>query len=262
MTQKLLLLDCDGVIFDSNRLIDEFVQKIEYKASDKYCNTLNKLSANFHNQLHRLEIERSNNVLKEDQLRRAIENIGKLRKAHFLLKDMVLEEVLPKYQGRIDYYAIFQYENTFPGVINKINEVKESEIFDDIYIVSHYNSDNEKDAKLSFFNVYLPDIKVVFVKFHQDEFSLLPENAEKNKTRSRTNKILDFTKQTGIEDFSLTAFIDDTISIIEEARELQVRNCFHKGKRDNTTSLIERSIEKIIYNSTYIGKIKHTKRGK
>ncbi len=242
MTKKLLLLDCDGVIFDSTRLIDREVQNIEYMASDKYCDELNRLSARYHSDLHKLEIERSNNSEKEKSLRTSIEEVGRRRKHHFYLKDMVLEEVLPKYKNRINYDEIFQVENTYPGVINKIIDVCGMGIFDDIYVVSHYNSENEGAAKERFFADFLPMVKVVLVKFHQDEFSLLPEDEDKNKKRERTHKILDFQRQTGISDFSRSYFIDDTESIIEEARDVGVKHCFYKTKRENIVNLLGKAL--------------------
>lgn len=249
MAERLLLLDCDGVIFDSNKLIDKYVQKIEYRACDKYCDTLNRLSRKYHDELHLLETERANDYTKEDRIRKAIAEIGKLRKEHFFIKDMVLEEVLPQYKNRIDYYKIFQLENTFHGVIDKISEIYETGIFDDIYIVSHYNSQTEAEAKLSFFYNYLPMVKVALVKFHTTDFSLLPDDSEANKTRERSNKICEFAKQTGITDFTYSSFVDDTSSIVEEARALNVKNCFFKSKKDSTVKILEEILALAIYES-------------
>ena len=247
MAKRRLLLDCDGVIFDSTRLIDKYVQKIEFRASDKYCELLNKMSADYHNQLHDLEIERSNNVEREANINSAIEEVRRLRKAHFLLKDMVLEEVLPKYKGLIDYARIFRLRNTFPGVIEKIKEICESGIFDEIFIVSHYNSPREAEVKIKFFREYLPMVKVILVKFHQDDF-ILGDDA-KNSSRQRSNKIIEFSNQTGIVDHSHSSFIDDTLSIIEEAIEIGVGHCMHKGKRDKTVELLDKAFAFALYDA-------------
>ena len=183
------------------------------------------------------EIERANNPERESTLRATIEDVKRLRREHFLLKDMVLEEVLPKYRGIINYDKIFQLYHTFPGVIEKIKEIAETGAFDGVFIVSHYNSAREAEAKLRFFKKYLPMVRVILVKFHQDEFVL--GNDQFNQARQRTNKVNDFRIQTGIDDYSLTSFIDDSISIIDEAIELGVRHCLHKKKKDKTLALLD-----------------------
>ena len=249
MAKKLLLLDCDGVIFDSNRLIDACVEKIEYRATDKYCDILNNFSAKCHNQLHRLEIERSANPEDEEKLNSTLEKIRKLRKEHFYYKDMVLEEVFPKYQNRIDYFPIYQLENAYPGVIERIEEISDTGLFDDIYVVSHYNSNNEAMAKLGFFNRFLPNIKVILIKFHKEEFSLDPNDEEKNKKRERSNKMLEFSKLTGITDFSETTFIDDSISICEEAKKQDVAHSCYKDEEHDTMYWLGKAIEYAISDS-------------
>lgn len=244
MSKKYLLLDCDGVIFNSNVLIDKEVQKIEFKASDKYCEMLNNMETECINQLHSLEIERAITPEKKAKIKSTIDEIKRLRKEHFLFKDMVLEEVLPKYVGLINYDNIYQMHRTFTDVIEKIREISLTGVFEDIYIVSHYNSSREGNAKVHFFKKYLPMVKVVLVKFHKDKF-ILGDDA-KNCSRARTNKLLDFSDQTGITDFSQCSFIDDTPSIIAEAQELGMGHCEHKGKRITTVSLLENAFKAAI----------------
>ena len=36
MEKKILVLDCDGILFDSLKLIDEQVETINYMGSDSY----------------------------------------------------------------------------------------------------------------------------------------------------------------------------------------------------------------------------------
>ena len=259
MAKKLLLLDCDGVILDSNRLIDEQVEKVEYRASDKYCDILNNFSEKCHRQLHRLEIERSTNEEDEKRLNSTIEKIRMLRREHFYFKDMVLEEVYPEYQNRIDYRPIYQLHNAYPGVVEKIKELSNMDLFDDIYVVSHYNSNNEALAKLDFFSRNLPKIKVILMKFHKEPFSLEPEDEEKNKKRERTNKILEFSKMTGITDFSMTSFFDDSLSICEEAKRQGVAHCVCKDETNGTLFLLEEAMGRAL---AYIDKSNDNGRGK
>ncbi len=244
MIGRFLLLDCDGVIFNSNVLIDKEVQTIEFDASDKHCSILNKMESRCRDQLHELEDERASAEEIEHQ-KLTIEGICRLREEHFLLKDMVLEEVLEKYVGRIDYDKIFQMHNTFPGVIDKIREIQAAGVFDKIFIVSHYNSAREAAAKERFFAKFLPGVEVILVEFHKDNF--IVGDDEKNKLRQRQNKIAVFSARTGIVDLSLSSFIDDTLSIVDEARKFGVGTCVFRSKKDKTTTLLEEIHEKVLY---------------
>ena len=248
MAKKLLLLDCDGVIFDSNRLIDEQVQKIYYCASDKYCTYLNDLAARLQNEIDQLNMERPNDSELKKSKEREKEAVKELISDHFYAKDMVLEEVLPEYKNRIDYFKIYQKENLYPGVLEKLYEIIGMGIFDDMYIVSHYNSENERRAKETFFEAYLPGVKVLLMKFHKEPFIYGAENKKENKKRERTNKILEFRDLTGEEDFSMTSFVDDSLSIIEEA-EKKVKHCFYKDKVTNTIFFLDKAVEFAIYDN-------------
>lgn len=246
MAKKMLLLDCDGVIFNSNELIDQCVQKIYFCASDKYCKYLNDLASKLQSEIDQLNMERPNDSELKKSKERERQAVKELINDHFYAKDMVLEEVLPEYKDRIDYFKIYQKENLFPGILDRLNEIIGMKIFDDVYIVSHYNSENERMAKEQFFEANIPGIKVMLMKFHKEPFSLNAEDKEKNKKRERTNKILEFTNLTGIDDFSMTSFIDDSCSIVEEAEYLGVKNCYFKDKMKETGIYLEDAIENAI----------------
>ena len=247
MAKKLLLLDCDGVIFDSNELIDSYVQKIYFCASDKYCKYLNDLSSKLQSEIDQLNMERPNDSELKKSKERERQAVKGLIKDHFYAKDMVLEEVLPEYQNRIDYYKIYQKNNLFPNILERIDEIIRMGIFGDVYVVSHYNSENERLAKESFFETYLPSVKVLPMKFHKEPFSNRSEDREKNKKRERTNKILEFAKLTGTDDFSMTSFIDDSLSIVEEAEKFGIKHCFYKDKETSTAVFLEKALEYAIY---------------
>ncbi len=255
MAKRYLLLDCDGVIFDSNRLIDKEVKKMEFRASDEYGEWLFQMLMDYQSQLLELEDERARNDERVSKLQMAIEEVKKLRSEHFLLKDMVLEEALPEYRRRIDYNAIFQLRNTFDGVIEKIRGICETGIFDEIFIVSHYNSPAEAEAKRRFFAKYLPTVKVILVEFHKDKFTVGDD--AKNKSRERTNKITEFLALQEIIDYTLLYFIDDTVSIVDEALSI-ARDpsvgllgegcCLFKRKKEKTVDLLDIIVAKALGN--------------
>lgn len=255
MTKKILLLDCDGVIFNSNELIDKYVQKIYFCASDRYCKYLNDLSSKIKNEIDQLNMERANDSELKKSKEREQQAVKELINDHFYAKDMVLEEVLPEYQNRIDYFKIYQKENLFPGILEQLDEIIGMNVFDDVYIVSHYNSENERKAKESFFETNLPKVKVLPIKFHKEPFSLKEEDEGKNRKRERANKLLEFVNLTGIKDFSMTSFIDDSLSIIEEAEHFGVKHCFYKDKVTSTSTLLEKTVEFAIYDIDTIDKI-------
>ena len=234
-----LLLDCDGVIFNSNPLIDNYVQRIEYKASDRYGMELDLESQRAHDEYHKWQYERSNDLEKLKKIRERIEEIGNRRREHFLLKDQVLEEVYPEYENRIDYDRIYQMRNTFPGIIKKIIDIWESGVYNKIFIVTHSNSPREVMAKMRFFRKYLPMVELVFVKFHDEKFYYNPEEFEKNYLRRRTNKIEAFIKTTGIQDLSNSSFMDDTGSIVTEADELGVGYTYYKSEEEDSVEKLE-----------------------
>ena len=103
MAKKMLLLDCDGVIFNSNELIDQCVQKIYFCASDKYCKYLNDLASKLQSEIDQLNMERPNDSELKKSKERERQAVKELINDHFYAKDMVLEEVLPEYKDRIDF---------------------------------------------------------------------------------------------------------------------------------------------------------------
>ncbi len=236
MNQNVLILDCDGVIFDSLPLIDEYVQKIKYEASDAYSDELDFEELKIRAMLHRYEKERSNNPEEYGLIQKRIKNIEKRRIEHYDYKDLVLEEVISEYQNRINYDEIYQLENTFDGVINMIYTIYGKGLFNEIYVLSHVNCEREIIAKKKFFKKYLPMIKFVPVKFHLDSF--YNEDGEKNIKRLRTNKIEYFRNYTGIRDLSSSYFIDDTESIINEARKIGVAGAYYKNGSSKTVDLL------------------------
>ena len=253
-----LILDCDGVIFDSLGLIDEQVQQIEYKASDKYHDEVITSAKRYHDLLYKLEYERANDYEEEKHIiHRKLADLGEERERCRLLKDIVLEEVYHKYEDRIDYYSIYTLENAYPGVINMINNIYETGVYENIYILSHVNSESEVFAKNLFFSKYLPFVKFIPVKFHEEPFHYNKEDTWRNLKRKRTNKIERFQKITGIESLDKLTFIDDSETIIQEAEQMMVGRTYYKRKDENIVDilravLVETMIKQSESNKTHI----------
>ena len=236
MKDNILVLDCDGVIFDSLPLIDEYVKNIKYIASDAYKNELDKEEFKARFMLNKWKEERSNDPIQHDLIKKMIRDVERKRNEHYEYKDKVLEEVSQRYKGKIDYHKIYQLENTFEGVINMIYTIYGKGLFDDIYILSHVNCKREIEAKSQFFKTYLPMVKFIPVMFHEEKF--YNPDGTKNTKRKRTNKIASFQKLTNLEDLSNVYFIDDTESIIDEARQLGVGFTYYKHESLPTIDLL------------------------
>ena len=223
-----LILDVDGIIFNSLPLIDEEVRKINYTASDKFYNKVRMVEVELNKRYRDLEYERANNLSEVTyEYFNHEERIATLIKHHFEMKDRVLEEVDPKFRNRIDYSKVYKLENTYPGVVKTIQRLYASGAFGKIYALSHVNSLAEIEAKKEFFSTYLPMIEFIPVLFHQDPF-YIPGTMEKNPKRIRTNKICYFKSQLGIDNLEDYFFVDDTKTIVDEAREEGVGYCYYK----------------------------------
>ena len=213
MKKKILVLDCDGILFDSLKLIDEQVETINYMGSDSYKNDITQ----------RIDERDRNFDLWNERLR-----------LHYIIKDQILEEVFPKYQNRINYDVIYQFENTFDGVIEEVKKIWNSGLFSQIYVLSHVNSVNEVRAKRRFFEEYLPMVNVITVPFHREMYYRCinkEEEIRKNSDRVRTNKVNELKDILELEDLSSVYFIDDTRSICEEAVDLGA-TAVHCGKNE------------------------------
>ena len=228
MKEKYLILDCDGVIFDSLELIDQQVRKIEYKASDEYYRYLLSETEKAHERLHVWEEERSNDLDEHDSIICEIGYYTHLRKEHFKMKDLVLEEALPQYKNLIDYDKVYRLENTYHGVVELIKHIWKNGEYDKIYVLSHVNSPREVKAKRAFFDKYLPMVNLVFPMFHFESF--FNRDGSINITRKRSNKLEYLMSVETIDDLSNSTFIDDTESIITEAIKLGVGFSYHKSK--------------------------------
>lgn len=241
MGDGILLLDCDGVIFDSLPLIDKYVQKVFYKASDKYCKELDSKIMKLTEEYYRWLDERSNSKEELEEVSSKLSEYIAKRKEHYVFKDQVLEEVYQEFKNKINYFEIYRYENTFPGVVAKIQEISDSGLYKKIYIVTHCNSSNEVLAKAKFFQEYLPMVELVFVRFHDEPYHFTANEIEVNSKRKRTNKIAYFRKVTGVINLKNATFIDDSESIVKDAITAGVGRCYYRKKQYEPLDVLEKA---------------------
>lgn len=238
----ILVLDLDGVVFNSLKLIDSMVYRIEEKASDWYLQKNNKEIRDLSEELRQLKYERvSITNRRREEIERRIAELERLNDEHFEYKDLVLEEVFDKYKGLIGYSNIYLLKNMFEGVIETIWTIYQSGIFERIIGASHCNVESEANAKIEACGKHLPMMEVIPIPFHIEPF-FDPLTGQKLK-RERTNKIEYLQKVLGLsdEDLSRVVFVDDTISIINEAMELGVGMCYHKRPFDDINDLLMRA---------------------
>lgn len=195
MERRVLVLDCDGVIFNVVKLMKDLVAKINYVCSDDF------------------KIKIIDRAFEQGET----ELYNKYNAIHKITKDNVLEETSDIYENKIDYDKIYTMKNTFPHVIEMISIIWESGLFDKIYIASHVNSEREVQAKKKFFAEYLPMVDVRCYYFNDQPYIHDKEKYFENALRKRSNKPKYFFKDTH-EKAEHCYFIDDSSTICEEAR--------------------------------------------
>ena len=214
MGRRVLCLDCDGVIFNTVHMMKNIISGINYCCSDDF-------------KIKIIDQAYNNN---EMDLWRIYTDIQKIT------RDEVLEETKDLYKGRIDYDKMYVYENTFHGVIDIINMIWKSGLFDKIYITTHVNSPQEVEAKRRFFNEYLPMVELFTIRFNDKPYIHDKKKYYDNANRQRTNKPKEFFDAKH-EDPRSTVFIDDSASICEQARSLGAMAFYRDSECDNPLSV-------------------------
>ena len=247
-----LVSDFDGVLVNSLPLIDEYVKRIDYKASDEYRKILVDRSNQLHILKQQLEEEQKFN---SNEYRAVIEEIEELRRKryeHYDRKNVVLEEVYPEYRNRIDYNAIYQLENAYDGVIETLIRIKNEKIYDKIIVCSSVNTSVEILYKRKFINKYLENAYFLPVHF----FSLPyedPETNMKNVGRIPADKLVALTEHYFI-DIPKSVVVDDTKGVIDSGLKLGF-NCFHRKVEDDINEIFINAANDTIDN-VHGGKIK------
>jgi len=197
MGKRVLCLDCDGVIFNTNDMYKELISGINYCCSDDF----------------------KDKVIDRAYQNNDMDSVNMYTRIQIITRDEVLEESKEMYKNRIPYHEMYVYENTFPGVISLIKEIYETGYFDKIYITTHVNTVRESLAKKEFFSKYLPMAEVFTIQFKDRPYNHDKDNYFENANRQRTNKPLEFFKARK-EDPHGTLFVDDSASICRQAIDL------------------------------------------
>lgn len=195
MNRRVLVLDCDGVIFDVVKLMKEIISQINWCCSDEF----------------------KTKVIDRAFEQNETELYNKYNAIHKITKDEVLEETSDLYENKIPYDEIYTIKNTFHNVIEAIKDIWESRLFDKIYVASHVNSVREIEAKKRFFAEYLPFVEVKCFYFNDQPYIHDKERYYENAFRKRSNKPRYFFKETE-ERPENCYFIDDSNTICGEAR--------------------------------------------
>mgnify|MGYP002626933860 CR=1 FL=1 len=239
---RYLILDFDGVLGDTISIIDQYVQKIDYEASDKREKEIKIKIIDLEKQIEDYDAEHAS-IERLSDLKNKLKVEKQAKVNHFNRKDLVLEEVLDEYKNIIPYHKIITIENMFRGVINLIKLIIKLGIYDKVYVLSHCNVQSEVDAKYEFLKRFLPDVEFIPVLFHQESY--FDSDGNKRENRERTNKFWYFKNQTGIEDLSNSTFIDDTISIIEEAMRANVGYPYYRNGENDTLGLLTQDVKRL-----------------
>ena len=129
----VLVLDCDGLIMNSVKLINDAVARVDYRCSQKYMECVKECAKVKENEIYSKYFWEDHETY--DQLIEAVRKmVDRFKDISRVTFDEVIEEVFPMYVGKIDYDAIYQIENAYDGVIEKIRELYYSRAFRKIYI--------------------------------------------------------------------------------------------------------------------------------
>lgn len=211
----ILVLDHDGIIHP-NELIEEYIKKIDYRASDEYRHALLTM-------------------MEEREL--TVEKFDLLMMEHYFIKDQVLEEVKEEFKGKIPYDLIYTINNAYEGVLETIRFVYMSRVFDAMILNSHRNCQLEIDGKDSFHKNYLPFLQTFYPAFHQEKYDSTLPNLWDNNDRVRTNKGIYLMNQLGITNLKGFYTVDDSSFICKEYKECGAKT-FYKSPTVSSKDVI------------------------
>ena len=98
--------DFDGVYIAGEDLMDDYIMEFCRKATNRYCNELFKRQFELLTAQQQLESDRNIYGKEMMEIIRELQEIERLLKEHFDLKDQVLEESEDKYRNKINYDEI------------------------------------------------------------------------------------------------------------------------------------------------------------
>lgn len=221
------ILDFDGVFVPGEDLMDEYILEFCPEASNKYCKTL------FSQQIDLVKIkqtlEEEHDVIRLAEIKKELEEIDKKIAKHFIRKDQVLEETEPEFENKIDYRAIYQIKNVYPGVLELVWEIHNRGIYQLQISNTHVNCETEIIAKKELLEKYFPEMKFVPVKFH-----IIPyrTNGLVNKDREPSDKVGKLINAGPKIYLPTSVLVDNSKSIIARGKELGLRTYFVPENND------------------------------
>ena len=218
------ILDFDGVIVAGEELMDEYIMSYCKKATNKYCNELFKKQSELIEAQQQLEVDRNIYGKEMKEIISELGEIERLLKEHFDLKDQVLEETEEKYRNRIDYNAIYQRNNVYPGVLELLWKIYEAKIYYLLISNTHVNAEKEIIAKRELLKNEFPPMKFVPVRYHiepyRDQYGL------RNRNRKPSDKVGILLRTIPTIDPAVSPLVDNSRSIITRGNELGLRTYF------------------------------------
>ena len=237
MQEKLCsaIFDFDGVFVPGEELMDDYIWEICKEATNAYCDELFRRQTELIQHQQQLEIDRNVYGKEMQEIICELEDLKRLIKKHFDLKDQVLEETEEKYRNKIDYNEIYQKNNVYIGVLELLWKIYDSKIFDLHISNTHVNAEREIIAKRDLLQKVFPPMKFVPIKYHtdpyKDQYGLL------NKNRKPSDKVGRLLKTIPTIDKKTTILVDNSRSIIARGDELGLRTYF--VEKNNTPFIIE-----------------------
>ena len=228
-----LVLDFDGVILPGEELMDNYVWDICQVASNRHKDQLFSRQIELIKMQQQLEEERSDDKSLEE-IQSELNDIKQKISMHYVKKDEVLEETVPKYINRIPYKEIYVKENIYPGILELIHKINDMGIYVELIINTHVNSEAEIIAKRELLRKVFPPHKFIPVLFHLERYfaeSGITMKRERSNKVARLIKALPYVSPLNNEGV-VSYFVDNTESIVKEARALGFKAYFVEKNDD------------------------------
>lgn len=216
--------DFDGVYIAGEDLMDDYIMEFCRKATNRYCNELFKRQFELLTAQQQLESDRNIYGKEMMEIIRELQEIERLLKEHFDLKDQVLEESEDKYRNKINYDEIYQRKNIYPGVLELLWKIYDAKIYFMMISNTHVNAEREIIAKRNELKRDFPPMKFVPTRYHiepyRDQYGLL------NKNRQPSDKVGMLLRTVPIIDPTISPLVDNSKSIITRGKELDLITYF------------------------------------
>ncbi len=187
---KYLFVDLEIIASCNENSIENQIEKVEYRASNKYLRIITD--------------SYSNGNISEEEYRLFLEEC-------YDYKDRVLEEVDDKYKGKINFAETYEINSFNQSMVNYVKSVSQTI---DTYIIFYYNNEREFSEKKIVCEKYFSDCKVLGIPFYQESYN-------KDYRRNRTSKAEYIKNKLDLKDLEGCMLIDKSISSCNEFNNLE-----------------------------------------